>query len=138
MYICYIILKGMETNKKLSQMTDFELSQLSKESILEKSFTETIDEINIDTEYISDAIKHIIGATVVSILMISLVTFSYLFLLSFLIPIFFVYTLRNIIKHRRFYVSLLYMEHEMYSETGEFNQQVLDSYLEKVDLRIRL
>lgn len=138
-YICIIEKqKDMKTNKKLREMTDEELDQLSKYEILEKSFNETIDEINLDTEYIGDGIKHFIGSLIVSICMIPLVSISSLFLLSFLVPVFFVYAVNNLIKHRKFNVSLLRMEHKMYSESGKFSQDLLDSYLNKVDLTIKL
>lgn len=128
----------MEAIKKLSEMTDEELSLLTENEIIEKSFNETIDEINLDTEYIGDAIKHIIGSLFVSLCMLTLVSFSYFFLLSFLFPLFFTYVLTNIIKHRKLRIALLHMEHKMYSETGDFNQHFLDSFLEKVDLTIKL
>jgi hypothetical protein len=128
----------METIKKLSEMTEEEISQLSNNEILAKSFTETIEEINLDTEYISDSIKHTIGTLVMSLCLLPFISVSYFFLLSFLVPLFLTYVTKRLIDHRNRYISLLMMEHEMYSGTGEFSQEFLDSFLEDIDLTIKL
>jgi len=128
----------MKKVKKISEMTDDEITKMDFHVLVEKSLKETVDEINLDTEYMGDALKHIFGSLLLSFILLPLTSVSYFFLLPFLLPIFFTYVFGNIVKHRNFYINLLYSEHQIYSDTGEFNQDFLDSFVENLDLDIKL
>ena len=128
----------METVKKISEMTDDEMSKMDFEVLVAKSMSETVNEINLDTEYMGDALRHIFGSLLLSFIVLPMTSMSYFFLLPFLLPIFFTYVFGNIVKHRNFYICLLYSEHKIFSETGDFNQDFLDSFIVDLDLSVKL
>jgi Na+-transporting NADH:ubiquinone oxidoreductase subunit NqrB len=125
----------METNKRINDMTDEEISLLSKEELITKSFQETINEINLDTYYLSFLSKNIVASTILSI---CITFFNPLFVFSFFLPLFFLYFFKRVKKSRSMYLKLFKLEYDLYIDEGTFSNHLLNSFKEKIDLTIKL